>query len=159
MTLLPALSSIFPQQGDDTLASSTFWWLLAATAVALELASGTFYLLLMALGFAGAALAAHLGAGLAVQITVAAAVAAGSVVGWYAVRRERRASGRSQRGEALDLDIGETVQVDTWNADGTATVRYRGAAWTALARAGTLPAPGPHRVAGMVGSRLLVEPL
>ncbi len=141
------------------MAPSTFWWLLAATAVALELASGTIYLLLVAVGFVGAAVAAHLGAGPTAQIAVAAAVAAGSVVAWYGIRRRRRASGRSRMGAVLDLDVGEVVQVAAWNPDGTATVRYRGAAWTVLARAGALPVPGPHRVAEIVGSRLLVDPL
>ena len=28
------------------------------------------------------------------------------------------------------LDIGETLQVDAWDADGTARVPYRGTAWT-----------------------------
>lgn len=141
------------------MAPSTFWWLLAAAAIALELASGTVYLLLMSVGFAGAAVAAHLGAGLTAQILVAAAVGAGSVLAWYAVRRRRRAAGRSPERPALDLDVGEVVQVPAWNADGTATVRYRGAAWTALARPGAAAAPGPHRVAEIVGSRLLVDPL
>ena len=40
---------------------ATFWWVLAGAAVAVELATGTFYLLMIALGLAAGAIAAHLG--------------------------------------------------------------------------------------------------
>ena len=43
------------------LPASTFWWVAAGIAVAAELATGTFYLLMMALGLAAAAIGAHLG--------------------------------------------------------------------------------------------------
>ena len=58
----------------------------------------------------------------------------------------------------MNLDVGEIVQIDGWNADGTAQIRYRGAPWTAIHRPGAEPRPGPHRVAELVGSRLLVDP-
>jgi len=38
-------------------------------------------------------------------------------------------------------------------------VRYRGASWTAIHRPGITPSTGMHRVAELVGSRLLVDPL
>ena len=41
--------------------------------------------------------------------------------------------------------------------DGTASVKYRGAQWTVIQRAGNPPIPGAYRVAELVGSRLLVE--
>ena len=40
---------------------STIWWLLAGGTVGVELMLGTFYLLLVALGLAAAAIVAHLG--------------------------------------------------------------------------------------------------
>ena len=42
-------------------AASTVWWVVAGVLVAVELATGTFYLLMLALGAAAAALAAHAG--------------------------------------------------------------------------------------------------
>ena len=45
------------------MAESTIWWLCAGAAVAVELLTGTFYLLMLATGLAAAAVAAHLGAG------------------------------------------------------------------------------------------------
>ena len=53
------------------MAESTIWWLLAGSAVAIELVTGTFYLLMLAFGLAAAALAAHAGAPLVVQIVTA----------------------------------------------------------------------------------------
>ena len=50
------------------------------------------------------------------------------------------------------------TNVDIIRADGTAQIRYRGAPWTAIHRPGAEPRPGPHRVAELVGSRLLVDP-
>jgi membrane protein implicated in regulation of membrane protease activity len=43
------------------MAETTIWWLLAGTAVAVELLTGTFYLLMLAIGLVAAALAAHAG--------------------------------------------------------------------------------------------------
>ena len=40
---------------------STIWWLAAGIVVAAELLTGSFYLLMLALGLAAAAIAAHLG--------------------------------------------------------------------------------------------------
>ena len=47
--------------------------------------------------------------------------------------------------------------IEQWNTDGTAQVRYRGATWTVMGRQGALPIPGPHRVAEVIGNRLLVD--
>jgi hypothetical protein len=59
----------------------------------------------------------------------------------------------------VNLDVGETVMIDSWTTDGTAIVKYRGAQWTAIHRPGVTPSTGMHRVAELVGSRLLVDPL
>ncbi|MDM0041050.1 NfeD family protein [Variovorax sp. J22G21] len=139
------------------MASSTIWWLIAAGAVVLELLSGTVYLLLLGVGFVAAALAAHMGAGLTVQLLCAAVVGVGAMLAWYLVRRSRPAEPPSQANRDVNLDIGETVQVDAWNADGTASVRYRGAQWTVVPRAGATPSVGAHRVAEVTGSRLVVD--
>ena len=135
----------------------TIWWLLAGAAVAVELLTGTFYLLMLAIGMAAGAIAAHLGASQVVQILVAAAVGGGAVVIWYLRPANRRNDPTAQANPNVLLDIGESVQIDHWNPDGTAQVHYRGAQWTAIHRAGVSPSPGVHRVAELVGSRLLVD--
>ena len=141
------------------MAESTIWWLLAGSAVAAELLTGTFYLLMLAIGLAAAALAAHLGASLALQLAVAAGVGGGSVFLAYLVRKKKPGEPSSRADRNVNLDVGETVQIDRWNVDGTASVHYRGANWTAIHRPGVAPAAGLHRVVELVGSRLLVDPV
>ena len=138
---------------------STIWWLLAGSAVAVELITGTFYLLMLAIGLVAAALAAHLGAGMITQLVVASVVGGAAVVAQYFLRK-RSASDPSIRSlRSVNLDVGEVVLIDSWQPDGTAVVKYRGANWPAIHRAGVMPATGPHRVAELVGSRLLVDPM
>lgn len=138
---------------------STIWWLMAGVTVAVELMTGTFYLLMLALGLAAAAIAAHLGVPTALQIVTAAVVGGGAVVAWHQVRRKRPGDPPARADRSVNLDVGETVQIESWNSDGTATVKYRGATWTAIHRPGITPSTGMHRVAELVGNRLLVDPL
>jgi membrane protein implicated in regulation of membrane protease activity len=139
------------------MAESTIWWLLAGAAVAVELVTGTFYLLMLAVGLAAAALAAHAGLSMAPQLVVAAAVGGGAVAAWYTLKKKRPGDLSPRADRSVNLDVGEIVQIDSWSVDGTASVMYRGARWTAIHRPGVAPAPGPHRVAELVGSRLLVD--
>ena len=137
----------------------TIWWLLAGGAVVAELLTGTFFLLMISLGMAAAALAAHAGAGIVVQLLVAAVIGGGAVVAWYLIKKKRPSDPSARADRNVNLDIGETVFVEEWSADGTATVKFRGANWTAIQRPGNTPSAGPHRVAELVGSRLLVDKL
>lgn len=139
------------------MAESTIWWLLAGAAVVVELTTGTFYLLMLAIGLAAAALAAQFGAGTVAQLLTAAIVGGGAVVSWYFTRGHRAAASPASANPDVNLDIGETVTVDSWNPDGTATVKYRGANWTVMHRPGSAPSSGLHRVAEVIGSRLLVD--
>ena len=136
---------------------STAWWLLAGLLVIAELLTGTFYLLMLALGAMVGALCAHFGQGTSTQIVAAALLGAGAVFACYLLRKRspRRQPASSNRD--VNMDVGETVVVEQWNSDGTAQVRYRGATWTVICRTGALTMPGPHRVAEVVGNRLLVD--
>ncbi|HYF43210.1 MAG TPA: NfeD family protein [Ramlibacter sp.] len=139
------------------MAESTIWWLLAGAAVAIELVTGTFYLLMLAIGLAAAALAAHAGAAMPAQLVTAGLVGGGAVAAWHLARGKKTAGPAASANRDVNLDVGETVVVDAWNADGTATVKYRGASWTVAAAPGTAPSPGPHRVREVVGNRLVVD--
>jgi len=136
---------------------STVWWLLAGAAVAVELATGTFYLLMLAVGLAAGALAAHAGGSVPAELVAAAIVGGGAVAGLYLQRRKHPTGPGAASNRDVNLDIGETVQVDTWQPDGTAVVRYRGANWTVIAAPGAGHEHGAHRVREVVGSRLVVE--
>ena len=139
------------------MADSTVWWLMAVALVALELSTGTFYLLMLAIGLAAGALAAHLGLALTGQLLVASVVGTAAVVGCYLVKRRGKGDPSPRAMRSVLLDVGESVQVDAWLPDGTAAVRYRGAQWTAVLAPGQQPAPGTFRVVELVGSRLVVE--
>lgn len=133
---------------------STYWWVAAGILLALEMLSGTFYLLMLALGVASAALAAHVGWGLQAQIVTAAVVALVAVGLWYQVRRQRRPPPQDN-----NLDIGESVQVQDWAPNGQTQVRYRGAQWQAVLLAGAECRPGLHRVVNLEGNRLVLAPM
>ena len=136
---------------------STLWWLMTGAAVVAELLTGTFYLLMLAIGLSAGALSAHFGVGMEAQLVTAAVVGGGAVVVCYFLRKRSPGAQPAASNRDVNLDVGETVQVDAWDSDGTAQVRYRGAQWTVLLRPGNAPATGLYRVAEVVGSRLLVD--
>ena len=141
------------------MAESTIWWLLAGGAVALELMTGTFYLLMLAVGLSAAALAAHFGLALTAQILVAAVVGGGAVVLWHWMRSNEPKPAEAQANTDVQMDIGETVHVTHWNADGTASVKYRGAQWTVVsADKQTALTSGYFTVKSLDGNRLVVHP-
>ncbi|GAB3759640.1 NfeD family protein [Ramlibacter monticola] len=139
------------------MADSTLWWLLAGAAVAVELLTGTFYLLMLAIGLVAGAVAAHAGASQATQLVVAALVGGGAVAFWHLQRGRRPKELPAQANPSVNPDVGESVHVEHWAADHTATVRYRGANWTVVPFGGTPQGPGAYRVREVVGSRLVVE--
>jgi membrane protein implicated in regulation of membrane protease activity len=55
------------------------------------------------------------------------------------------------------LDLGATVEVEAWDAMGTAQVKHRGAAWTAVLAPGQTATPGVYRIQAMAGNRLVLE--
>ncbi len=139
------------------LSHATLWWIGAAVLVAAELGSGTFYLLMLAVGAAAGALAAHLGAPPPLQLIAAALVGAG-LVGVLYLRRAQGARRRPSGDALLHMDIGATVEVEAWDALGRARVRYRGSDWPAQRAAGAPARSGPHRIVGLDGSTLLLRP-
>jgi membrane protein implicated in regulation of membrane protease activity len=140
-----------------TLNAAAVWWIAAGALVAVELASGTFYLLMLALGAAAAAICAHLGSGLSVQLVAAALVGGGAVVAWHLMRSHRSAALPASADRDVNLDIGERVHVDQWDAEGNARVSYRGANWSAKYAGSGTPAPGLHVIGSIEGSQLRLE--
>ncbi|MDR6582230.1 NfeD family protein [Herbaspirillum sp. BH-1] len=137
------------------------WWALAGGLLAAELFTGTFYLLMIALGLAAGGIVAWGGVPLEWQLLVAAIVGVAAVL---ALRRSRY--GRLRQGNANDdpnllLDIGQSVEVPTWQAQGSqyiARVPYRGAQWDVELLPGHHALPGPYVIREIRGSRLLVAP-
>lgn len=142
------------------MSDSTIWWLLAGAAVAVELVTGTFYLLMITVGLVAGAIAAHLGLALIGQMVIAAIVGGGAVALWHLQRSKSPAPQPAQSNRDVNLDIGESVQVEQWNADGTATVKFRGASWTAVPANPAEPhGTGHFRIKEMLGNRLVIEKL
>lgn len=135
---------------------ATFWWILTGIAVGVEMLTGTFYLLMLSIGLSAAAIAAHLGAGITVQILVAALVGGASIVGWRSYKKTQPSPSASANHD-VNMDIGETVQVDHWESDATAHVKYRGAQWQVALAPGETPTTGAHQIIEVIGSRLLVK--
>ncbi|MCE4556067.1 NfeD family protein [Roseateles cellulosilyticus] len=134
---------------------ATVWWVAAGALVAAELTTGTFYLLMLALGAAAGAMAAHGGLASSSQMLAAALVGGIAVVGWH-LRRDRLPAPAGSNPD-VNLDIGQRVQVDTWTPDGRAQVHYRGAAWQARF-VGTPPAPsGAYVIRALEGNCLLLD--
>jgi membrane protein implicated in regulation of membrane protease activity len=144
------------------MSNPTVWWLLAGIMVAIELATGTFYLLMIGIGMAAAALAAHLGAPVTGQIVTAAVIGGGAVVLWHWNGAKKPKALQANANPDVHIDIGGEVTVTSWNADGTTRVAYRGSNWTAVlahkVKPDTQPGTGQYRIKEMSGNRLLIEP-
>lgn len=137
---------------------ATTWWLLAGALVAAELLTGTFYLLMVALGAAAGALAAHAGLGVTAQVAVAALAAAGLTAAWHWKRARSPQSAPVERNRDANLDIGETVMVRAWAADGSTQVHHRGSTWGARLAPGAAPGSGAHIIVAVQGNQLQLQP-
>ena len=132
-----------------------YWLVAAGVLVVLELFTGTFYLLMIAIGLGFGALAALGGMSGAAQTIVAAAV------GVLATGLLHRSSfGRPVRGDAsrdrnVNLDIGQHLRVEEWHG-GNARVMYRGALWDVELGPGAHPEAGNFKIVEVQGSRLIV---
>ena len=137
---------------------ATFWWVAAGIAVAAELGTGTFYLLMIALGLAAAAVAAQVGVDVTAQLTVAALVGGGATVAWHLTRARRRSDEPAATNRDVNLDIGDRVHVDRWTDERTARVRHRGTEWTARLAPGAEARGGEHIVSAVEGNWLILTP-
>ncbi len=138
---------------------ATFWWIAAGVAVAFELATGTFYLLMIALGLASGAVAAYAGLNDTAQVALAATVGSGATALWHWSRKRHPHSLPARENRDVNMDIGETLQVAEWAADRSARVTYRGTGWTARLKPGCTASAGPHEVIAVEGNWLVVAPV
>jgi len=136
----------------------TLWWLAAGALVATELATGTFYLLMLAVGCAAGAVAAHAGLGATPQVLAAAALGGGATVAWHLKRSRQAKDAPPESNRNVNLDIGQTLRVNAWGPDGMARVQYRGSAWSVRLAHGAAPAPGEHIIVSVHGNELHVLP-
>jgi len=137
---------------------TSLWLLTIGALVAAELATGTFYLLMLALGATAGAMAASAGMDVRSQLVTASAVGGGAVVLWYFVRKLRPRAQPAPSNADVNIDIGQRLHVPAWDEGGTARVTYRGAHWAVRHAGSGSPAPGEHVIVALDGNELRVEP-
>ena len=111
------------------MAAYLMWAIAGFVLIIAELLTGTFYLLVLGIAALAAALTAYLAGGVVIPVIIAAAVA---VIGVYFVNRWRVAPAKGTQ-SSNDLNIGQSVVLESWvnEAGGTARVKYRGSTWDA----------------------------
>lgn len=131
------------------------WFVAAGLLVILELFSGTFYLLMIALGMAAGGVAVLAGAAMPWPAASAAVV---GVLATLLLRRSkygRAVKTAAARDPNVNLDIGQSVTVAQWQ-DGSARVMYRGAMWDVELAPGVGQHPGIFTICEIRGNRLIV---
>ncbi|MFM0160629.1 NfeD family protein [Paraburkholderia sediminicola] len=132
-----------------------FWWIGAGVLVVLELTSGTFYLLMIALGCVAAAIAQLAGVAADLQFAIAAVVALAAVLVLKRSRFGRRTRKEASKNPDVNLDIGQTLSVPAWH-ERRARADYRGAAWDVELAAGEPEDAQLYEIVEMRGSCLIV---
>ena len=108
--------------------SSLAWLVAGIVLIVAELATGTFYLLVLGVAALIAAAVAYAGAGFVMQVMVAGAIAIAGIF-WIRARKQALAA-QPMPG----LDVGQPVTLDSWvnRDDRLARVKYRDALWDAI---------------------------
>ena len=132
------------------------WIVVAVILAGAEMLTGTFYLLVMAISSAAAALAAWLGAPLAVQVFLWIIVA---ILGAFFVWRWHKKSGKGSGLKENNMEIGQVVVWEANNSDGTWQVRYRGAQWQARPLHASVDPKKTLVIKEMQGNLLLLDNL
>jgi membrane protein implicated in regulation of membrane protease activity len=133
------------------------WFSVAALFLLLEMATGTFYLLLVALGLVASGTAAYAGLSLVWQIISGGVV---SLIGLMVLHRHRQSKGHmpTQSNPNVVQDIGQSVIVNAWDGNGQAKVLYRGANWSARIDVDHPARPGEHYIQTVQGLTLILRP-
>ncbi|MDY7572814.1 NfeD family protein [Actimicrobium sp. CCI2.3] len=136
------------------------WMAVAGVLVTLEIFSGTFYLLMIAVGAAAGAIAAYAGLDTPVQFLVAGVVGVGATI---ALNRSKLGKGSrvvAARDPNINLDVGQMITIDQWQhpvgGRSTARARYRGALWDVEYIGAGVAQAGVHEIREIRGSCLLV---
>lgn len=128
-----------------------YWFVLALILVGLEMATGTFYLLVVSIALAIGGVAALLGLGITAQFALASLA---GVAGTVLLRRWK--AGSVDNNASQSLDAGQPVKVLSWHDDGTARVFYRGAEWDAELESSDAGKDGAFYIKDIRGSVLVL---
>lgn len=130
----------------------TFWLVLAGVLVVAEILTGTFYLLIVAVGALLAALVAYLGYSLEMQIGAGSVFA---IIASLLLQSSRKKLPPAASASSDKLDIGNFIEVTQWDSNGMAKVLYRGANWQAQCKDAE-PTSGLHRIVDVQSNTLLL---
>lgn len=135
-----------------------FWVIAAAVLAVAEMVTAGFFMLPFAVGAIGAAVAAFLDAGEAVQLAVFLAV---SVVALVLLQLFVKRGDQKQHNVGANRFVGQRARVvETVDPDhGTGQVKMDSETWRATADRGSIPEGAAVRVTGVRGTRLVVEPI
>lgn len=138
------------------------WLAVAGVVVILELFTGTFYLLMVALGLLAGALAAWFNLSASFQMIVAAVVGMGATLALHKSKFGWREKTNVSRDPNVNMDIGQSIKVEFWEDQGngkfTARAMYRGAMWD-VDLSNSAAFAGMFIIEEVQGSRLIVRPV
>jgi membrane protein implicated in regulation of membrane protease activity len=124
---------------------------LALILVALEMATGTFYLLMVAIAMAIGGAFALIGIAFSAQLALAGLAGIAGIV-----LLARLKGKHSSDAMTFSLDIGQPVEVLAWRENGTARVFYRGTEWDAELEANGSGHEGNFYIKDVRGSVLVL---
>jgi membrane protein implicated in regulation of membrane protease activity len=133
------------------MATYVYWFLLALGLLMVEMATGTFYMLVLSIALAVGGMVALLGLDEQLQLVLSATA---GITGIILLRRAKAA--RPAEAASQNFDIGQPVQVIAWHEDGTARVHYRGAEWDAEPESADTPRASTLYIKFMRGSTLIL---
>jgi membrane protein implicated in regulation of membrane protease activity len=137
-----------------------YWIVAAGILIIVEITTGTFYLLMIALGLAAGGAVAWLDYDLSWQLVAAAAVGVAATLALHFSRFGTKKRIDPARDVNVNIDIGRTVTVTEWRIESgrrpTARVSYRGAQWDVDLADGEEASGGVFTICALHGSRLVV---
>ncbi len=132
------------------------WWIAAGVLVVAEIMTGTFYILMVAVGCAAGGIAGFLGLDVTIQTLIGVIVGLVALFAWHRFRRRTHPRAvESGKNPDLHLDLGATIEVQHW-VEGHARVNYRGSQWDAVPEHPQAPETGKLIVKAVRGSTLVL---
>ena len=132
------------------------WFVIGFGLVIAELLTGTFYLLVIAIAFGAAGIAALLGGPVVLQLATAAAFSLGGTLWLRQSKFGRRLRDRATSDRVQNMDVGQTLRVDQWAPNRTARANYRGATWDVELAPGEEAVSGEFVIREINANRLIV---
>ena len=132
------------------------WFVIGFGLLIAELLTGTFYLLVIAVAFGAAGVAALLGGSVVLQLATAAAFSLGGTLWLRQSSFGRRLRDRAISAHVQNMDVGQTLRVDQWAPNRTARANYRGATWDVELAPGEDAASGEFVIREISANRLIV---